>query len=133
MRRVFNEAKIAQRASDGEFRVHRSANRHLKIHALPDECPFCTHSQELQYFDPASNAEVARVHQYLRPDGTIGASGMPDPKVVCIGGVEYHLHRGAPRGALTPKKNPALRELRRLVRKARYYLKRLWAWLSAFW
>ena len=25
---------------------------------------------------------VALVHQYLRPDGTLGASGLPDPKVV---------------------------------------------------
>ncbi len=27
-----------------------------------------------------TNKKVALVHQYLRPDGRIGASGMPDPK-----------------------------------------------------
>jgi hypothetical protein len=32
--------------------------------------------------EDAYNNEVARVHQYLRPDGTIGGSGRPDPKKV---------------------------------------------------
>jgi len=39
----------------------------------------------------ASGNEVARVHQYLRPDGTIGASGKPDPKRVFINGTLYRL------------------------------------------
>lgn len=26
--------------------------------------------------------EMARVHAYVRPDGTLGASGKPDPKIV---------------------------------------------------
>lgn len=25
--------------------------------------------------------EIARAHRYLRPDGTLGASGKPDPKL----------------------------------------------------
>jgi hypothetical protein len=33
--------------------------------------------------------KVAGVHQYLRPDGTIGLSGRPDPKEVYIDGVLY--------------------------------------------
>jgi hypothetical protein len=35
--------------------------------------------------------EVARVHAYIRPDGKIGASGKPDPKIVYdeIGNVLY--------------------------------------------
>jgi hypothetical protein len=29
------------------------------------------------------------VHQFLRPDGTIGASGLPDPKMMLKDGIEY--------------------------------------------
>jgi hypothetical protein len=32
---------------------------------------------------------VALVHQYVRPDGSIGGSGLPDPKRVVIGGTVY--------------------------------------------
>ncbi len=39
----------------------------------------CTRSQLITYFD-ADGRRVAIVHQYLRRDGTLGASGLPDPK-----------------------------------------------------
>jgi hypothetical protein len=32
-----------------------------------------------------------RAHQYKKPDGTLGASQMPDPLRVFIGGVIYKL------------------------------------------
>ena len=34
---------------------------------------------------------VAGVHQYLRRDGTIGASGRPDPKELFVNGTLYIL------------------------------------------
>ena len=37
-----------------------------------------TLGQVVHYFE--AGREVARVHQYLRRDGTLGASGLPDPK-----------------------------------------------------
>jgi hypothetical protein len=37
-----------------------------------------TLSQMVWYF--GAEGRVALVHQYLRPDGTLGASGRPDPK-----------------------------------------------------
>ncbi len=46
--------------------------------------PFCTRSQMIEYKD-ARGKRVARCHRYLRPDGTIGLSGRPDPKSVAIG------------------------------------------------
>ena len=47
-----------------------------------------TRSQLLAYSD--SNGQVvARVHRYLRPDGSIGASGKPDPKYLLHEGVIY--------------------------------------------
>lgn len=52
--------------------------------------PFCTRSQLVSYFDGSGN-EIARVHQYLRTDGTIGLSGRPDPKRLLEGGILYRI------------------------------------------
>jgi hypothetical protein len=51
--------------------------------------PRCTRSQYISYLDD-SGQEVARVHQYLRRDGTLGLSGRPDPKAVLWNGVLYY-------------------------------------------
>lgn len=50
-------------------------------HPAPERSgqPFCTRSQVIEYFD-VNGAKVVLVHQYLRPDGSLGASGKPDPK-----------------------------------------------------
>ncbi len=32
---------------------------------------------------------IARVHAYVKPDGTLSASGVPDPKEVIIGNTRY--------------------------------------------
>lgn len=50
---------------------------------LPDSEPPGTQSQIVYYYND-KNQPVAIVHQYLRPDGTIGASGLPDPKRVFL-------------------------------------------------
>jgi hypothetical protein len=42
------------------------------------------------YYDGQGD-EIARVHQYLRPDGTLGAAGRPDPKRIFENGVLYRL------------------------------------------
>jgi hypothetical protein len=52
--------------------------------------PFCTRSQMLAYMN-TSGHRMALVHQYLRPDGTIGASGQPDPKKMFYKGVLYSI------------------------------------------
>ena len=49
--------------------------------------PVGTRSQMVAYFDDVR--KVALVHRYLRPDGTDGASGMPDPKELLDDGVLY--------------------------------------------
>jgi hypothetical protein len=54
--------------------------------------PFCTWTQEVFYID-ANNDEIARVHQYLRPDGTLGASGLPDPKQLVENDIVYRLRK----------------------------------------
>ena len=71
-----------------EFTVVVMENRHPSLTAANE--PFCTQSQMVSYRD-TENREIARVHQYLRADGSIGASGRPDPKRLLEDGVLYRL------------------------------------------
>jgi hypothetical protein len=90
LRKLFNDHYL-DRINAGEIReiVLRGAERHPSP-MLANE-PYCTRSQEVSYIDPATDDEVARAHRYLRPDGTIGASGRPDPKRVKHNGVLYRI------------------------------------------
>jgi len=60
--------------------------------ALPQETVQIT-SVMLSYRDENNN-EMARVHQYERPDKSIAASGLPDPKRIFIDGKLYRLEKG---------------------------------------
>jgi hypothetical protein len=62
-----------------------------KSASLPDETQEIL-SQMLSYRD-STGEEVARVHQYLRGDGSVAASGLPDPKRLYDGGVLYRLEK----------------------------------------
>lgn len=75
----------------GEFSVVTMKDRHAP-HPPPSDPP-CTHSQLISYRDQ-NGQEVARVHQYVRPDNKIGASDKPDPKMLVEGGVLYALPVG---------------------------------------
>lgn len=84
LRRVFNERQYYHKIQTGELREDLLENSH----ATPKRSgqPYCTYSQLIAYREQSSNKKVAMVHQYLRPDGTIGASGLPDPKwLICDG------------------------------------------------
>jgi hypothetical protein len=91
MQRRFNEGNYWHRARSGELTEVIMENRHPSLTAANE--PFCTYSQMVSYRDIAGN-EIARVHQYLRPDGNIGASGRPDPKRLFEDGVLYRLVKG---------------------------------------
>ena len=85
---MFNEGRYWERTQTGELTAAIRRNTHpSRVQA--DE-PFCTWTQEVSYFD-RNSLEVARVHQYIRPDGSIGASGRPDPKRLMENGVIYRL------------------------------------------
>ncbi|MCI0624015.1 MAG: hypothetical protein L0387_20560 [Acidobacteria bacterium] len=88
LRRLFNDGKFWERAEAGEFAQKVTRSGH-PAPPLANE-PFCTQSQSLTYFDANGN-KVAKVPQYLRPDGTIGLSGKPDPKRLLIGDTIYLL------------------------------------------
>jgi len=87
MRERFNNGRYWERTQTGELTAVVIEDRHPSLMAANE--PFCTRSQMVSYRDGL--AEVARVHQYLRADGTIGASGRPDPKRIYENGVLYRL------------------------------------------
>jgi len=86
LREVFAEEDIISRAEREEIRVF-SESRHPS--PAPAAEPFCTQSQILHYYTANLMEKVAIAHQYLRPGGTVGASGKPDPKMVRSGGVVF--------------------------------------------
>lgn len=88
--KLFNDNYL-DRISTGEIQevVMRGAGRHPSLYKAQE--PYCTESQQVSYIDPANGQEVARAHRYLRPDGTLGASGLPDPKRVFLNGVWYRI------------------------------------------
>lgn len=97
MQKMFNEGGYWDKTKTGELTAVTLEHRHPSLTAANE--PFCTYSQMVSYRD-ASNNEIARVHQYLRQDGTIGASGKPDPKRLLVGGTLYKLQK-KPKGSVT--------------------------------
>jgi hypothetical protein len=81
IREYFNNGKFYQRSLTGEFSTWMKRDSHPD--SPPGNEPYCTRSQIVYYYDQDKNP-VAIVHQYLRPDGTLGASGKPDPKRIFL-------------------------------------------------
>jgi hypothetical protein len=78
LRRMFNEARYDERSRNGELYVKVLSEGKPSPSAKQ---PPGTKSQLIGYFD-AKGHEVARAHQYLLKNGSLGASGKPDPKKV---------------------------------------------------
>ena len=87
MRRLFNENNLWEKLTSGELTAVILESRNAPESA---EQPPGTLSQSISYRDADGN-EIARVHQYLRTDGSLGGSGMPDPKRVFVDDVLYRL------------------------------------------
>jgi hypothetical protein len=88
LRKLFNDNYLDDILA-GRIQAIVNADRHPSLPLAKE--PFCTYSQEISYVDPTTNQEVARAHQYLRPDGTLGLSGLPDPKRVYLNGLWYRI------------------------------------------
>ncbi len=93
LRKIFNENRFWERSVSGELTTRVLKDRHPSLTVAQE--PFCTRSQSVSYIDQEGN-EVARVHQYLRTDLTIGASGRPDPKRVLFEGRLYIVQEAPP-------------------------------------
>ena len=83
---MFNEGKYLERARAGEFTEKVLGDNHPSKPKAKE--PFCTRSQIVSYIGHLGH-EVVRFHRYLRPDGTLGASGKPDPKLILYNLVQY--------------------------------------------
>lgn len=77
----FNKCQIFEKMKSGEY--HTNLRRDSHPENIGGREPYCTRSQIVFYYDLENNL-VAVVHQYLRLDGTLGASGLPDPKWLYI-------------------------------------------------
>ena len=83
LRRIFNELRLAEAVAAGKLSIRLRKDKDPSPPAASE--PLCTRSQAVAYLDD-QGSRVAVVHQFLRQDGSLGASGRPDPKMV--------LHRG---------------------------------------
>lgn len=81
IRKAFNDGQFWERAQSGELIPCTLKSNHLKRPG--GKGPLCTRSELVVYYT-SDRRPVAWVHQYLRPDGTLGGSGRPDPKRLVI-------------------------------------------------
>lgn len=87
LRARFNSSEYPAMIRDGRVQAKYLRDAHLEEPERVNE-PHCTCGQMIRYTDEAGHLLV-EVFQYLRSDGTIGASGLPDPKRMWIGGATY--------------------------------------------
>lgn len=88
IRLMFNTGCFRDQLRSGELR----ARVKVSDHPSPEKAiePVCTHSEILEYID-GDDQRVALVHQFTRRDGSIGGSGLPDPKLLLVDGVWYYV------------------------------------------
>ena len=81
-RDYFNEWGLWEKVKGGNGWIAIVFDSHQPGKKAPKNLPPGTVSQEVHYFDTDGGKLRRRaiVHQYLQPDGTLGASGKPDPK-----------------------------------------------------
>ena len=91
MRRIFNEGEFENKARTGILveQIKREKKVNPTSTIIDRNVPLGSVSQDVRYLDRNSN-EICRAHRYMRPDGTIGGSGLTDPKTIFIGAVHYH-------------------------------------------
>jgi hypothetical protein len=77
IRQYFNKSQILDKVDSGDYSKYYKRNSHLRNPPVGE--PYCTHSQILYIYNEINQLK-AIIHQYERPDGTLGGSGLPDPK-----------------------------------------------------
>ena len=86
LRKMFNDGGYLEQVNKGILRTKVVRNGHPSPPKAKE--PICTRSQYILYIN-AKGEKVAAVHQYLRPDGKLGASKRPDPKEILLNGILY--------------------------------------------
>lgn len=86
IRRLFDEERILEGVEQGLItELPGAPTEPSPMSGQPDG----TISQVVDYF--SGHEWVASAHLFVLPDGTVGASGFPDPKMVLSAGVRYVL------------------------------------------
>ncbi|HXN05449.1 MAG TPA: hypothetical protein VN944_00120 [Nitrospiria bacterium] len=92
IRQLFNNSDYPSKIGGGNLISLEICDREIsKPRAIEIGEPFGTRFQLIRYFEAGN--WVVEVAQYLRPNGTIGASGMQDPKRLRIGDIIYIIER----------------------------------------
>jgi hypothetical protein len=79
LRRIFNELDVEARVISGELTRVIKRSKPVPSSAGIANWIQGTLSQEVYYYDRDGN-RVGKTHRYLRPDGSLAASGLEDPK-----------------------------------------------------
>ena len=87
--------RILERTESGEFEQIVSGNA-IDPPFVDHKGQLCVRTEEILIVDhtyPAGHHrhEVARLHRFVTEDGTTGASGLPDPKELMIGDLNYRM------------------------------------------
>lgn len=88
LRQAFNDGHYWERVQAGVLQECLKDRRHRTKPTA--NLPPCTHSEIYEYRDQHGE-RVAIVHLMRLPDGSIGASGRPDPKLLLVDGVVWHI------------------------------------------
>jgi len=93
---LFNRSDTPRQITAGLLKPEYLRNKHLaRDKAAELSLPYCTHAQMIRYRDQEGRP-VVEVFQYLQPDGSLGASGLPDPKRLWLGSAVYVAYQKAP-------------------------------------
>lgn len=87
IRATFNNSQYPKMIASGHLISQVIKDNILQNPNLRGEPPG-TRSQVIRYLNLAGQWVVV-IHQYLRPDGSLGASGKPDPKRLRIAGTIF--------------------------------------------
>jgi hypothetical protein len=79
IRQIFNDGQYYEKVLSSEWSTHVKEKADKIPRKLPDTEPAGTRSQVVYYYDEEGKLRAV-VHQYLRPDGSLGEAGRPDPK-----------------------------------------------------
>ncbi|GEM_PF-713289 len=98
LRRKFNELGYYSQVQkgilierQGDYDKHlerREREKYNQGKSLQQPLPRCTRSQ-IRLYSTTDGVIVAVVHRMLKPDGSLGLSGLPDPKWLRVGEVIY--------------------------------------------
>ncbi len=87
----FNKGRYWERLQANEFNMRTKSKQANPAYRLgPGGL-----SQEVYYIHRTTGIQIARMHQLVKADGTLGGGGKPDPKELLIDSTLYHLHSGS--------------------------------------